>query len=844
MDTVSKSVSRVLSVLRTGNKNLEGLFTLGSRSHSLLVQRIQDCDSISDMYTWIHELSLVCEDQFIVDPDWLLVAGRIKMSYIADITPPTFSGSCALLDRLLYPSYAQFVSDHASKLDALIHDERDYDHPIAAIDTLMQSYLLRLKKKGPKPESGSENEMYDIVERPQYMWMRVAVFLWHTQAEEKGLDLVMDHIQRTYTELSLHQYMHATPTLFNAGLYKPSLTSCFTLDVEDDTGSIAQSWKNLAFISKGCGGVGVSYSSLRHSEISQRAQNTDLMNWMKITEEIMKTFNQGNKRKGSAAVFLSIWHIDVEKFIDSRRGTDNTANKTRDLFNGLWIHDEFMRRVRDDQSWTLFCPHTVPGLDRLWGDEFTMAYRKFEQRAREGLNRYHKVVKARHLFLQVLNAQIESGAPYMLYADAANRKSNQANIGPIVTSNLCTEILLHTSPTAIGSCNLSNLVLQKHVRVNDDGVPYYHFQALHDLTRYVVRTMDRVIDMTYYEPMVPEIESTNKANRPLGIGVQGLADTFAMMDYAWESSEAATLNRQIFETIYHACIQESIQLAKEYGAYPNFKDSPASRGLFQFDLWNLEQLQDSLDPLRADPVRADGSALDGHDGTLGYDWDTLRTDMKTHGLRHSLLVALMPTASTSTIVGSCECIEPMKQCIYMHDTLSGRHPVVNQYCIRELMDIQLWNESTLNSIWANQGSIQYIDHSGLDSERMERLHCIKEKYKTAYEIKQRVLLNMAVERGRYICQSQSLNCFLAEPNLKKLYAYHMEGWSKKLKTGMYYLRQLKKVIGLNYGTSALTVKSPEDSEKLNQEPESTRASEAPLTKPKMVCTDDVCIVCQ
>lgn len=954
----SKSLTCLQQCARRGDQSLEFLL-----EDPHVLKRFMGCDTIPDETEWAHELSQCCHDLFYRHPDWLLMAGRVRMAELERHTPLTFSQCSAILDRLQHPEYAQFVKHHAARLDALIQPERDYNFTLFAMDVLMESYLLRRR-----------SQAYDIVERPQYMYLRTAVFLWFSHPDEKTRWFNIEHM---YELTSTHQYTHATPTLFNAGLYTPTLTSCFTMDVADNTQAITKSWHDMAFISKGCGGIGISFSSLRHSEVAQRKQETNLINWAKITQDILKAFNQGNKRKGSAAVFLNIWHIDVEKFIHLKIPHGAEDERARDLFTGLWIHDEFMRRVERDEDWTLFCPHVTPGLDRLWGEEFEMQYRRFEQRALAGkLGPYFKRIKARALFFDIVNAQIESGVPYMLYADAVNRKSNQSNIGPIVTSNLCvsgdtllltnkghlpiatlkdqqvtiwnghewsdtvvrqtgehqdlltvtvertmerdmphsvvlhctpyhkfyviknnveimveakdlqpddilipvmvpqyptpitydfytlkvikieegmknqttycvneplrhkamfngiltgncTEILLHTDADNIGSCNLANVALQSCV---DEQTKTYDFEKLHALTRYMVRAMDRVIDMNYYNASIPEIEWANKNNRPIGLGVQGLADVFALLDLTWESDEARQLNKEIFETMYHAAVTESVQLAKELGKYPRFDGSPASKGLFQFDLWDMEAMMrhsthGSLAPWQKHE----------HPSTR-YDWESLRTDMVQHGLRHSLLLALMPTASTASIVGSTECFEPMKQCIYTRTVLSGQHALVNKYCVRELMAHGLWNQHTLRTIIDHKGSIQAIpDHAlGDTPEQILTLQHIKNKYKTCFELSQKLLLTLAADRGRYVCQSQSSNCFMSKPTSSKLASYHMTAWKLGLKTGMYYLKQTSETVAIHFGESALVL----ESEPEQKEPPSSKPT------PNIVCTDEVCLVCQ
>ncbi len=977
----SKTFQCLSTIARRGTLNLEHLLV----DQVIVNQLIKKCDGIESLMEWAQELSQSLHDFYYRDPDWLLMAGRVRMYMLEQWTPNTFSECSRQLGKLQDSAYANFVQDNTDRLDTLIQHDRNYNFNLFGISTLFESYLLRVRSSSSPDEPSDIRGILDIVERPQYMYMRVAVFLWYSLSNETEK---WTRIQQTYQLLSTHQYTHATPTLFNAGTVMPTLTSCFTLDVQDDTESISKSWHDMALISKACGGIGICNSFIRHSEVAQRKQDTSLIDWARITQDILKAFNQGMKRKGSAAVFLNAWHIDVEKLIHLRQPHGKEDERTRDLFTALWIHDEFMRRVEKDESWTLFCPHTVPKLTRLWGEEFEKQYAEYEAQAEAGQIRYSKKIRARTLFNTIMVAQIESGTPYMLYADAVNRKSNQKNIGPIVTSNLCvsgntllltnkgnlpihtlkdsivnvwngnewsstmvrqtgvhqnllkvrvsnswgyeatldctpyhkfvmsngqltearqlksgvllkcfdrmpdipmtdecpwismgdgisntvevvdveegltnqvtycvgepkrhcavfngiltancSEITLHTDQNNIGSCNLANVVLQecvvkkqvdystkdhtdaylpqdmvnKIMEYNDE--LYFDFDRLHEVTRFVVRVMDRVIDMNYYNPRIPEIEFANRNNRPLGIGVQGLADVFAMLNLPWTSPQARKLNHDIFECMYHACVTESVVLAAELGPYPRFQGSPSSYGLFQFDLWSQASSNDTLTQHQSER----------------YDWESLREEMVQYGLRHSLLMALMPTASTASIIGSTECFEPMKQCVYSRTVLSGTHIVVNRYCIKELMSLGLWTESNFKNIMASRGSIQCLSDDALGSSDISqmRMKHLKSKYLTCYELSQKLLLDMSADRGQYICQSQSFNCFMAQPTLAKLSAYHFHAWKLGLKTGMYYLKQLSESDAKNFADTAWVMNESKSQ-----------------STPKMVCDDEVCTSCQ
>ncbi|MGV9199361.1 MAG: ribonucleoside-diphosphate reductase subunit alpha [Promethearchaeia archaeon] len=502
--------------------------------------------------------------------------------------------------------------------------------------------------------------------------------------------------------------------------------------------------------------------------------------------------HNGGKRKGSGCIYIEPWHIDVEEYLDLKKPTGKDDLRARGLFYALWISDEFMRRVESDSDWTLFCPNKVKQLGEKWGADFEMCYKSYEEKAHEGKISHYRVVKARKLWKKIINSQIETGGPFILYKDAINRKCNQINEGMIHTSNLCTEITLVTNSEQIGTCNLAAVALDSCV----EGSKFY-FEKLELLTRILVRNLDQVIDRSYYPEEVPQIEFGNKRNRPLGIGVHGLATAFAKLDLAWESPEAKELNKFIFETIYYSAIKESIEIAKEKTPYPSFYGSPASKGLFQFDLWDLEKIQKDIEK---DKYELSLEFLTEHSQPSEevrrgrYDWESLRSDMMRHGLRHSLLIALMPTASSANIIGNSPCIEPDTSLIFSWTVLSGQYIYINPHMVKDLEEIDMWNKNTSDAIIAARGSIQSLAPNrklpGSKSiARVERLKYLKKKYKTIYEIPQKLLLDMALDRARYVCQSESHNCWMTEPTFTKLNAYHFHGWKNGIKTGMYYLRQ-------------------------------------------------------
>ena len=825
MSHATSSIQLLHHLAALGDKNIVGI--LRHASFKSIEKSIADCDSIKspkDRYT---ELAKRCADRFYIDPDWQLLAGRVMVHYVHSITESTFSAAVASMERILHPGYVAFVKQNADQLNSIIVDSRDYNYNMLNISILTETYLARIMR----------NSESCIAERPQYCHLRQAVFLWFSHDSEEATKWA--NIKDAYEYLSTQVYTHATPTIFNAGMKDAALSSCFLMGIQDDTNAIADSWRDSALISKGCGGLGINYSNIRHSEVAERKQTINILNWIKIQESILVTMNQGNRRKGSAAAFLNIWHIDVELFIGMRVPTNPDHLKVLGMYNALWIPDEFMRRVINKEDWTLFCPHVAPELLTAWGEEFNKLYRMYEARAEAGRVKYFKKVNARALFKTIINAQIVSGTPYILYGDSINRKCNQSNLGTITCSNLCSEITLYTDKDNIASCNLANLILGKFVTKTENGA-IFDYKKLHEVTRFVTRSMDRVIDMSFYNPHVPEIERTNKRNRPLGIGVQGLADVFALMDVAWESTDAKLINRNIFETIYHACVEESVDLARKYGAYETFPGSPASRGLFQFDMWDNERLIfEESTPGRTYTPRTPLSGM--------YDWEALRVDMKYYGLRHSMLTALMPTASTALINNSTECFEPNKQNIHMRTVLAGQYVDVNEYCVRDLMSIGMWTTETLQSIWDNRGSIRNLDGSHLTPELCARLNHVKNKYKTAYEISQKHLIDLAVDRGRFVCQSQSFNCFMETPTIKTMTAYHIYGWKAGMKTGMYYCRQMAPQSPINFSKNLLVIHAEEPIKEEEEKPQSLN-KEAGTVYIKdgktMVCTDEVCIMCQ
>jgi len=822
-------------------------------------------------------------------PDYGVLAARIAISNHQKNTPKTFKECLDILsevkDRtgapasLVDPDLIRVVYENAELIESYIDYNRDFELDFFGFKTLEKAYLLR-------------DSTRRVVERPQHMWMRVALGLWKH-------DLTQAFV--TYDLMSKKFYTHATPTLFNAGTKRPQLSSCFLLAMNDDSiKGIYKTLEDCALISQFGGGIGLHISNVRakgsmikgtggvsnglvpmlrvfnntaryvdqcfhpdtlvetrmgakrivdieaddevltsgttesveesgkhyvepivsdknkYQKVVKRVEHvysgtiynirfdtgvrirvtpkhpflalqdggSDYVEVEKLrisskvqtptgyttieeitTDEVSETtlydlevqgthdylikgvgfvHNGGGKRNGSFAMYLEPWHADIEDFLEMKKNTGSEEERARDLFYALWVSDLFMERVDSNGDWTLFCPSEAPGLADVVGDDFKDLYERYE---REGRGR--KTIKAQKLWFQILDSQIETGTPYILYKDAANKKSNQKNLGIIKSSNLCTEIMEYSSPEETAVCNLASLSLPAFVR---DGA--FDFKQLREVTHIVIKNLDRVIDINYYP--IPETERSNKRHRPVGLGVQGLADVFAMLGLSWESEEAAVLNKRIFAHMYYAAVQSSVDLAAKHGRYETFVGSPAWEGKFQFDLWNVAPLQDE-----------------------GLDWDALANDVRRIGLRNSLLVAPMPTASTSQILGNCECIEPYATHIFTRRTLAGEFIVVNKHLVKVLLDAGLWSNEMKDAIIANNGSVQGLP--GVP-EHIQRI------FKTVWEVKQKTLIDMAADRGPYICQSQSLNLFLADPDYRKLTSMHFYTWRKGLKTGIYYLR--------------------------------------------------------
>jgi ribonucleoside-diphosphate reductase alpha subunit len=627
-------------------------------------------------------------------------------------------------------------------LEKYIDYSRDFLFDYFGFKTLLNGYLLR-RRDGR------------VWERPQHMWMRVAIQL-------HGED--MEKVRETYDALSQGYFIHATPTLFNAGTTHPQLSSCFLVQMESDSISgIYNTLGECAQISKWAGGIGLSIHNIRARDSPIKGTNgksTGIVPMLKVFNDTAKYVNQGGKRNGSFAIYMEPWHADIEDFLRLKLNTGTEDERARDLFYGLWIPDLFMKRVEEDGMWSLMCPNECPRLDDVWGEEFEALYEYYEK-----LKLYRRQVPAKKLWQLILDAQIQTGTPYLCYKDAANRKSNQQNLGTIKSSNLCTEIMEYTSEDETAVCNLGSLALPRFVK---EGV--FDFEALRTYTAILTRNLNKVIDLNYYP--TEKCRKSNLRHRPIGIGIQGLADVFAMMRLPWTSEAAAKLNREIFENLYFAAVKASMEESifantleewhgmeipvGQRGSYVTFPGSPASRGKLQFDLWGQQPTQ-----------------------TPYLDWESLKTSVQKYGMRNSLLVAPMPTASTSQILGNNECIEPFTSNMYTRRVLSGEFVVINKYLVDDLVRLNLWTSEIRTQIIANNGSIQNIIE--LPSE-------LRMLYRTAWEIPQKTLISLAADRAPFICQSQSLNLFVAEPTYSKLSSMHLYAWKAGLKTGCYYLR--------------------------------------------------------
>jgi ribonucleoside-diphosphate reductase alpha chain len=713
---------------------LNSIFVVPHRVAQAVIQGLYDGVTTTELDELAARTSA---NMTVVHPYYAVLAARIAVSNLHKNTKKNFSRIIDELYNYIDPKINkpapliaddvyQIIMANKDRLDSAIIHHRDYNYDFFGFKTLEKSYLLKMHGK--------------VVERPQHMLMRVAVGI-----HKEDIDAAIE----TYDLMSDKWFTHATPTLYNAGTPKAQLSSCFLLTMKDDSiRGIYDTLRNCAEISQAAGGIGLSIHNIRAKGSYIKGtggESNGLIPMLQVFNSTARYVDQGGgKRKGAFAIYLEPWHADIFDFLELRRPHGKEELKARDLFFALWIPDLFMKRVKENGNWSLMCPNECPGLSDSYGDEFEALYTKYEA---EGKAR--KVISAQELWFHVLDSQTETGTPYMLYKDHVNRKSNQKNLGVIKSSNLCTEIMEYTSADEIAVCNLASINLSRFI---DADKKTFDFKRLYEITYIVTKNLNKVIDINYYP--VEEARNSNMRHRPIGLGVQGLADAFLMLRHPFDSDEARILNKNIFETIYFAALCASKDMAKKDGPYQTFQGSPISQGVFQFDMWNVTP-------------------------TNRWDWEGLRKEVMQYGVRNSLLVAPMPTASTSQILGNNECFEPYTSNIYTRRVLSGQFMVVNKHLLKDLIEIGLWSDEMKNAIIANNGSIQSIE--GIPQD-------IKDLYKTAWEIKQRAIIDMAADRGAFIDQSQSLNLFMESPNYKKLTSAHFYAWEKGLKTGMYYLR--------------------------------------------------------
>jgi ribonucleoside-diphosphate reductase alpha subunit len=718
-----------------------------------VIEGIYDGVSTSDLDNLAAEVAAA---KTIDHPDYALLASRIAVSNLHKETKKTFSEVIDDLHHYIDPKTGQnaslvaddvyeIIQENKEAFDSSIIYDRDFRYDYFGFKTLSRSYLMRLNGK--------------IAERPQQMLMRVAIGI-HKKDVASAI--------KTYNLMSEGWFTHATPTLFNAGTPKPQMSSCFLLTMKSDSiEGIYDTLKSCAQISQSAGGIGLALHDIRATGSYIKGTNgtsNGIVPMLRVFNDTARYVDQGGgKRKGSFAMYIEPWHADVFDFLDLKKNHGKEEQRARDLFYALWIPDLFMKRVKENGEWTLMCPHECPGLSDTHSAEFEALYTKYEK---EGKGR--KTIKAQDLWFKILESQIETGTPYMLYKDAANAKSNQQNLGTIKSSNLCTEIIEYTAPDEVAVCNLASLALPKYV--TEDGK--FDHDKLFEVTYQATLNLNRIIDENFY-PVV-EAKNSNLRHRPIGLGVQGLADTYIMMGLPFESEEARALNREVFETIYFASMSASKDLAKVEGPYETIKGSPVSKGIFQFDMWGVTP-------------------------SNRWEWDILKEEVKKHGVRNSLLLAPMPTASTAQILGNNECFEPYTSNIYTRRVLSGEFIIVNKHLLKDLVREGLWTKDMRQKIMTANGSVQNIN------EVPQRL---KDLYKTAWEISQKAIIDQAADRGAYICQSQSLNIFMENANFGKLTSMHFYGWEKGLKTGMYYLRTKAATDAIKFTVEKTVVEEP------------------------------------
>jgi ribonucleoside-diphosphate reductase alpha chain len=748
-------------------------------------------------------------------PDWSLLAGRLEIQRIKLLVPETFSEMLNIDASIWTQDYYQFCQDHSTELEAMLVPERDYQLYFFGMRTLEKSYLMRILEPTQV-----------FLETPQRMYLRIAAFLWMPNLEM---------VKKYYDLMSTGHFTHASPTMFHSGINKGSLASCFLLSMQDDLEKIFRCLGQCAMISKAAGGIGLDISSIRHSSVGHFGKSSGIVPMLKVYDAGMRYVDQGGRRKGSATIFLQPWHIDFPDFLLLKRQQGAEERRARDLFYAVWNCDIFMDRVKADAQWSLFCPKYAPKLKDTFGEDFERWYLYYEKELAQKSNnqKFMRQMPARQLWNELLTTQIEAGMPFMANKDTANYTSNQRNLGLIRSSNLCMEITEVTDGETISSCNLASIALDEYINFVGSQ-PVYDHEKLGAVTRLIVRGLNRVIDRTFYPVQERDalsgeivgpgpIKRTNLKYRPLGLGVQALADTFLKMNLAWTDPEARKLNQEIFATIYYHATDESVEIAKEQGSYEGFEGSPAQQGLLKPDLMALEISRKQL----RGKEWSDSDLKDRAEKLLQvnlstrYDWSALRQKVSKHGLRNSLLVALMPTASTAQVRYKNESFEPFTTNMYVRSVLAGNHLIVNRYMVKDLQELGLWNKSVINFIIKNEGSINKLPVELVKTDLQPQLVRLKDKYKTAFEISQKLLVNMAIDRAYYVCQSQSLNIHSKNPTFSTLTSLHFYAWEQGLTTGMYYLRTAPATEAVKF-----TVEGELD------------------VKKSMVCTDEVCLSCQ
>jgi ribonucleoside-diphosphate reductase alpha subunit len=721
-------------------KNLGKSANITSINYASLVIKVIDQLYDGIPTTKIDELTAEqCAALSTQHPDYITLASYIATSNNHKNTDASFYKVMTKLYKnkdnhkcsspLISEKTMSVITKHKEELENIIVHQRDFLIEYFGYKTLEYSYLMKINGQ--------------VVERPQHMWLRVSIGIHGDN---------IDKIKETYDLMSQKYFTHATPTLFNSGTLRPQLSSCYLIAMESDSlGGIFNTLTDCAHISKWAGGIGLHIHNIRARGSLIRGTNgasTGIVPMLRVFNCTARYVDQGGRRNGSFAIYLEPWHADIRDFLELKKNHGDEEIKARDLFYALWIPDLFMKKIKENEDWCLFCPDECPGLSDVYGDAFENLYHKYESEGREKCK-----LKARDLWFKILDSQMETGTPYLLYKDACNKKSNQQNVGTIKSSNLCCEIVQYSDDKETAVCNLASIALNRFVKEDKT----FDFELLHSVTKSVTYNLNQVIDVNYYP--TEKTRTSNMRHRPIGIGVQGLADTFMMMDFAFNSSQAKQVNTHIFETIYHAALEMSVELSKKHGPYDSFQGSPASKGILQFDMWNV------------DP------------GNSRYNWTEMKASVVKYGIRNSLLLAPMPTASTSQILGNNEAFEPITSNIYTRRTLAGEFIVINKYLMRELIDMGIWTEALKNNIIANRGSVQHLTNL---SEHM------RNKYKTVWELPMKDLIDMSADRAAFICQSQSLNLWMEEPSYGPLTSMHFYAWNKGLKTGLYYLRRKPK----------------------------------------------------